>query len=495
MANNILSDKEMIEALQKTVREQGDFIKKIMDAPSPYAVVVWVQPENEVSKIPNEDGQLPFRKIVISPNSGALIEANHPNFNVQAGDTVVVVQQTGQISKSGLVPLRGDIVQVDKLISDTLIEVTRQASTATVFKRPDMVLKVGDRIQLDATNSVVIEKLEAIAKKYMRSATKVTWDDIGGLEKVKETLKEIVELPHTKPEFFEYYGYTPPKGVLLSGPPGCGKTMLGKATATAVADVGDGVPGFIYVKGPEILNKYVGESESRIRQLFDQAREHKAEHGSPAIIFIDEAESVLSRRGTGISADMERTIVPAFLAEMDGLDEAAAVVILATNRPDQLDPAIVRDGRIDRKIAVTRPTFESAMEIAMLNFAKTPTRLAGGAKALAEKLVGEVFSDQREIILVRTEMDGDVAMHMKDMISGSMIANAAERSKSFALQRDLASGRKTGVQLEDVVKAVDLIASEMSGVSHDDEIREFANNRGFRVKGYSNRKEPFQTAA
>lgn len=489
------TDKELIAELQEVVKEQAEFIKKIMDQPTPYGVIAWVQPENEVSKEPDEDGNLPYRKIVIATGNGGLIEANYPEFDVEAGDTVCVVQQTGQISRSGLVPLQGEAVEIEKVLSDTSVEIQRNNASVAIFKSPGMKLRKGDRVRVDPTGTVVVAKLESAAKQYMRPATQVTWDDIGGLSSVKEMLKEIVELPHTRPDIFQYYNYSPPKGVLLSGPPGCGKTMLGKATATAVASVGDGVPGFIYVKGPEILNKYVGESEARIRQIFDQARQHKEAHGSPAIIFIDEAESVLSRRGTGVSSDMEKTIVPAFLAEMDGLDETAAVVILATNRPDQLDPAVVRDGRIDRKIRVTRPDVNAAIDIARLNLAKVPTKVDGGYKTLAKVLVDEIFNPERQVILVRTREEGDVPMHLSDLISGSMVANIAQRAVSFALQRDLANGKKSGLTREDVVRAVDLITNEMSGISHDDEIREFSETKGLHVVGFSKRKEPIAVAA
>src|SRR5208283_4208865 len=175
--------------------------------------------------------------------------------------------------------------------------------------------------------------------------------------------KEAIELPFTHKDIFAHYNKKPPKGLLLYGPPGCGKTLVGKATTNSLANIFGAKAissGFIYVKGPEILNMYVGESGRRIREIFQRGRKHFDKYKFPAVIFIDEAEAVLSERGTSRSSDVDKTIVPMFLSEMDGLDENHAIVMLATNRPKMLDPAVVREGRVDRHIKVSRPTVETA---------------------------------------------------------------------------------------------------------------------------------------
>lgn len=465
------ADQETISQLKALVEEQEAFIKDVMKQPAQYATVAFKDEE--------------AGKLVIVGGGGPLEIDAPTELEVGVGDTVTVVAQTGAVRSKGIISAKGEVTTVKREVSDCMVEVERGGGGVfTVFKNPQMKLKEGDRIVMDAFGLVVLEKLASPAQKYVKAANKVTWADIGGLEDAKEALKEIVELPHTEPELFAFYGYTPPKGVLLDGPPGCGKTMLGKATATAVANAGDGTPGFIYIKGPEVLNKFVGESEANIRAIFDRARAHREAHGSPAIIFIDEAEALLSRRGSGISSDMERTIVPAFLAEMDGLEEAAAVVILATNRPEQLDPAVVRDGRIDRKIKVTRPTQASALEIAKLNFAKTPVAADTSRSQLAAVLVNSIMDGSRTIYGVQ-DKDGSVTpLRLSDMISGSMIANIAERARSFALQRDRAAKTMTGVRVDDVTAAVDLITRETQGVSHVDEVREFAEKHNIDVQSF-----------
>lgn len=240
---------------------------------------------------------------------------------VSPGDTVTVVTETMQIIDVAAVQFGGDIGYLRRVVDDTFSEVDYQSSVKVVFNGNfSQSLEKGDRVVLDSTGSVITKNLGKDDERFNFTAeTNVTWDDIGGLTKAKEQMIEAVELPHKNKEIFEFYGKRPVKGILLYGPAGCGKTLLGKATATSIARMHRGEKesaGFIYVKGPEILDRYVGVAEATIRQIFQGARKHKETYGYPAVVFIDEADAILSKRGSGVSSDIERTIVPMFLTEM-----------------------------------------------------------------------------------------------------------------------------------------------------------------------------------
>ncbi len=235
-----------------------------------------------------------------------------------------------------------------------------------------------------------------------------------------------------------------------------------------------GTLGFFYVKGPEILNKYVGESEATIRGLFQACREHKAKHGYPALLFIDEADAVMAKRGSGNGGTLvERTIVPMFLSEMDGMDENGAIVVLATNRPDSLDPAITREGRIDRKVKVGRPNQTESRAIAKLYLKGKP--LADGATLaqLAAMAAAEVFNAARVMYTVKLK-GGDVSSFaFSNLVSGAMMAGVVDQAASLALNRDLRANTKTGITAEDIITSVDLIVRNNLDVDHVDALQDF----------------------
>jgi proteasome-associated ATPase len=262
--------------------------------------------------------------------------------------------------------------------------------------------------------------------------------------------------------------------------------LLVKATTTAVGDAfgSEAISsGFIYIKGPELLSKYVGVAEERIAGLFRRTREHKAKHGFPCVLFIDEAEAILSKRGTGISSDINNTIVPAFLSEMDGLEETGAVIILATNRSDILDPAVVQEGRIDRKIHVGRPDAKSALDIFNVHMRNIPL----GPKSDREKLVKlaakEIFCPKKKLYEISFKDTKKKPMHFTfgQLCSGGMIAEIVQNASSHAMRRNKeqqTSRNKWGVTSEDVINAVRNSFLQNYHINHDDDLTLFV--AGFR---------------
>ena len=243
-------------------------------------------------------------------------------------------------------------------------------------------MRVGDKVLLDNNSSVILHVLPDLSTKK-DNLQKVLWEDIAGCAHAKKELLTMLTLLRKESKLLEAYGLRVPKGFLMYGPPGTGKTMLAKACATELGG------NFIYISGTEILSKWVGDSEARIRDMFMQARHNLAATGQRSIIFVDEADAILGKRGgNGGLVSMEKTIVPTFLTEMDGLEDSPAIVILATNRPDTLDPAIVREGRLDKKILIDYPTFDEAKEVLILGFKGAPkqsTLISSLSSILEEK--------------------------------------------------------------------------------------------------------------
>ncbi len=412
---------------------------------------------------------------------GELLEVLLPkDRDIKPGDTVAVVLETMQIVDVAETQCGGDIGYVRRVIDETFSEVDYQSSVRVVFNGKFDKLEKGDRVVLDGAAIVITRNLGKDDERFSFTAeTNVTWNEIGGLVEAKRQMIEAVELPHRNPEIFRFYKKKPVKGVLLYGPPGCGKTMLGKATATALADIYKGKTkssGFIYVKGPEILDRFVGVAEATIRQIFARARKHKETHGYPAVVFIDEADAILAKRGSGISSDIERTIVPMFLTEMDGLEDSGALVILATNRCDILDPAVVRDGRIDRKIKIDRPTAENAADIFRLNLKQVPLSQGSTHEELAKLGSTELFAARRALYQIRTNSKGILNFTLGQVVNGGMIVSIVDQATSLALHRDLSAKQQQGLCKDDLVAAVDAVERQNRDLNHADDLAEFVHD-------------------
>jgi proteasome-associated ATPase len=358
---------ELLKA-QETIAEQREVLEQLTQPAFRYATIVSVNEER-------------LQATVIMGGEVAVIAALKDHMQFKRGDTVLINKQ-GYIQEK-LDPLLTGTPSVVQAVDKEWVELSGMGGSHVALIGEGVgALKSGDKVLTDSSGYVVIHRMpEADKARFaFTETTDITWDSIGGQTEAKEQMIEAVELPLKQSRVYDFYGKPKVKGILLYGPPGCGKTMLAKATATAIAKAysQEAVSGFMYVKGPELLDPFVGVSESNIRNLFSRARAHKSKHGTQAVIFIDEADALLGSRGGNRHSvsDMEKTIVPSFLTEMDGLEESAALVILATNRPSDLDPAVVREGRIDRKIRVSRPDVKGALEIFKIHLQNV--RLADG---------------------------------------------------------------------------------------------------------------------
>lgn len=363
----------------------------------------------------------------------------------------------------------GPIVRIDELLSDGRLRIGQESGLAPlVVIRSALLakekLKTGLEIRLDPNQRVALEVI-GVGKRIERSLEHVTelpWSAIGGQDAAVQAIRDTIEMPFLHKDLFKRFEYNVPKGFLLFGPPGCGKTLLGKATAYNLrqqlkAQTGVDHPEFfLHVKGPEILNMWVGESERQVRDLFAQCRERAAD-GALAFLFIDEAESLLgTRRGGGRFHSMSSTLVPMFCTEMDGLDPLQnVVVILASNRADLIDPAILRPGRIDRKIKVNRPDEEGARKIYEI-YLKDTLPLAEPREALASFITAAQYAQtpENQFLEVAYRSGRKDTLYRGQMASGAIIAAIVERAKSLAIKRSIESKAETQITREDLLAAL-----------------------------------------
>ena len=386
----------------------------------------------------------------------------------------------------------GPVLKVAEALADGRLRFEQEMGRQVLIlqRSSDLIgvdLKPGDEVRIEPSLHVAIEKLEDRQAKshLLDEVPTVTWEQIGGQSEAIAAIQKAIEYPLLHTETFQRFKFTQPKGFLLYGPPGCGKTLIGQAAAASLAKlVGASVQGasgakggrpsvtrgaFLHVKGPEILNMWLGESERMVRDLFAQARARRNEGALP-FIFIDEAESVLGTRRASRSFNISSTLVPMFCSEMDGIESLHdVVIILASNRPDLIDPAVLRPGRIDRKIKVSRPNRDSAA--AILNVYLTEDlpldrqwidQHGGDRKKacgdLVEHALSAIFSrtDENRLLSIRLRNGQNKVLYRSDLISGAILASIVQRAKEQAIDRTIAGDKaeQDGMTLDDLVNSV-----------------------------------------
>jgi proteasome-associated ATPase len=395
------------------------------------------------------------------------VDPQIPLPSLQVGQRVLLNEAFAIVQGLGF-DRNGPIVRIDELLSGGRLRIGQESGLlCSVLLRSALLakekLKPGMEVRLDANQRVALEVI-GIGKRIERALETVTplpWSEIGGQNEAVQAIRDTIELPFLHRELFKRFDHTVPKGFLLHGPPGCGKTLLGKATAYNLrqqirADTGVDHPEFfLHVKGPEILNMWVGESERQVRDLFAQCRERAAE-GSLAFLFIDEAESILGTRRAGRYSTILSTLVPMFCSEMDGLEPLQnVVVILASNRADLIDPAILRPGRIDRKIKVNRPTQEGARRIYEI-YLKETLPLAEPKEAMAQAVTEAHYAKtvENQFLEITFRSGKREFLYRGDLASGAIIAAIVQRAKSVAIKRSIETKMETQLTRADLLLAL-----------------------------------------
>ncbi|MBK9307516.1 MAG: AAA family ATPase [Nitrospira sp.] len=458
--------------------------KKVSDV-----VAKLTAPANRIGTLLDLPGEGLARIVVGGAEYYANVDPRVPEPDLKVGTQILVNEAYAVIRTLGY-DRNGPILKLAEAMHDGRLRFEQDMGRQSLVlqRSTDLIgveLKAGDEIRIDPSHRVAIEKLgdRKASRHALDETPTVTWEQIGGQSEAIAAIRKAIEYPLLHAQTFERFKFSQPKGFLLYGPPGCGKTLIGQAAAGSLSKLvsesdqigsssADNRPPvtsgtFLHVKGPEILNMWLGESERIVRDLFDQARARR-KNGALPFIFIDEAESILGTRRAMRSFNISNTLVPMFCSEMDGIESLRdVVIILASNRPDLIDPAVLRPGRIDRKIKVSRPNNDAAAQILKVYLTEDlplDTGLVkerGGEHAravasLVEEVIESIFQrtvDNR-LLSIRMRSGQTKVLYRGDLVSGAILASIVQRAKEKAIDRTIQSGQPAGLLASDVLDSV-----------------------------------------
>ena len=467
------------KVLADTLREAQDELRKMSKAPNVYGTYLW----------PDTDGDA-----VVSINGKKMrvpVSAGVDRSTLTVGAEIVLNEFMGIIEVSWP-DGRGSLAKVAGTLPDGRVRVNdSRDDEQVVFAVPGLTdgLATGDTLMIDAKLGIAYEVVERdeTADLMLEEIPDISYADIGGLDAQVVKIQDSIELPYLHRDLFAKMKLRAPKGVLLYGPPGCGKTLIAKAVANSLAKQAGGDQArafFINIKGPELLSKWVGETERQIRAIFDKAKA-KASEGMPVIIFFDEMDSLFRTRGSGVSSDVESTIVPQILAEIDGVEGLSNVIVVgATNREDLIDPGLLRPGRLDIKIKIDRPDKDGAVDI-FRKYLSTDLPIKGSLSTLITDAVEAMYSEAEENkFLEVTYVNGDrEVLYFKDFASGAMIENIVARAKRMAIKATLAGGKLqlTSQFLADAVAEEYRENSDLPNTTSPDDWAKIGGMKGERI--------------